>query len=273
MARTETTHPNVAPIMTGYFVEEASYTTWRTYGTPDYLLMHTLSGSGRVGWQSGEYVTKAGDAILLRPGTRHDYGTARGAAQWELLWTHFAPRPHWQEWLAWPEVSPGIGLLALASSGEPRTRIESALWEMHRAERGGQTRRDDFAMNALEKALLWCDAANPRSAQARLDGRIVGVMERLRQRPAEPFDLRAIARQADLSVSRLSHLFREQTGVTPGQFLERERIARAKQLLTVTSRSIAAIAEEVGFASPFYFASRFKKYTGLSPREFRLKSL
>lgn len=269
--RIETVHPNVAPIVTGYFREIADYATWRTNGTSDYLLMLTLGGAGRVGWRGGEYGVQVHDAVLLRPSVLHDYGTAQGADSWELLWTHFAPRPHWNDYVKWPEVAPGIGVLRLADAPEMYQRIEAALWEMHRLERGGLPRRDDFAMNALEKALLWCDAANPRTAQSRLDPRIVRVMERLRENPAEPFSLNDLARQCPLSVSRLSHLFREQTGMTPGQFLERERITRAKQLLSVTSRSVAAIADELGFASPFYFTSRFKKYVGVSPREFRKK--
>ena len=165
--RPETGHPSVAPIVTGHFVENAAYATWRTQGTRDYLLMLTLSGGGRVGWRGGEQRIVPGDAVLLRPGTLHDYGTARGLDVWELLWTHFAPRPHWQEWLLWPEVAPGIARLSLGDNSEGRIRIEDALREMRRWERGGQPRRDEFAMNALEKALLWCDAVNPRSAQAK----------------------------------------------------------------------------------------------------------
>ena len=33
--------------------------------------------------------------------------------RWDLLWTHFHPRPNWIEWLNWPEVSPGLMRLRL----------------------------------------------------------------------------------------------------------------------------------------------------------------
>ena len=73
----------------------------------------------------------------------------------------------------------------------------------------------------------------------------------------------------NLSPSRLAHLFRSQTGQTPQQFVERERITRARQLLLLTSRTVAQIAGEVGYENPFYFTLRFKKHTGFSPTEWR----
>ncbi|HVK03949.1 MAG TPA: AraC family transcriptional regulator, partial [Armatimonadaceae bacterium] len=205
---------------------------------------------------------------------RHDYGTARGGVgpgHWELLWVHFLPRPHWVEWMHWPEVAPGIGHLALGAETATRRRVEDAMETMLRYATGGLARRDDFAMNALEAALLWCDGANPLTAarDARLDPRVRRAMTLLRERLAEPLTVPEVAAAAGLSASRFAHLFREQTGQTPQQYVEGERIARAQELLTFTARSVASIAEDVGFASPFYFTLRFKKRTGLSPRDWR----
>ena len=47
------------------------------------------------------------------------------------------------------------------------------------------------------------------------------------------------------------------------------RIARAKELLTVDGKTVAAVAAEVGFATPQHFANHFKLATGLTPREWR----
>ena len=269
--KTVTPAPLVSLIITGHFQESPGYATWRPRGTDDYLLMLTLSGSGRVGHATGEVRTAAGDGFLLRPGTPHDYGTARGASGWELLWAHFLPRPHWHDWLQWPETAPGIGLLSL--DDEIREPIENALGRMHRLAGSGVARRSEFAMNALEEALLWCDAINPASLSSQRDPRVARAMNFLREHLREPVSAADAARAAGLSVSRLAHLFREQVGETPREFVERERIARAQQLLSLTGRSIAAVAEEVGFESPFYFTLRFKKRTGLSPREWRQAAL
>ena len=270
--RSETPHPAVATLITGRFREGPNYATWRSRGTTNYLLILTVAGYGRFGHAGGDLQAGPGDAVLLKPGTRHDYGTAaRPPRSWELLWVHFLPRPHWEAWLNWPEAAPGLRHLALGTETATRTRVEDALTAMHRYATGGLARRDDFALNALEAALLWCDAANPQTAagDAHLDPRIRRARTLLRERLGEPVPVPELARAVALSPSRLAHLFKEQTGQTPQQFVEQERIARAQQLLAFTSRSVAAIAEEVGFASPFYFAARFKKHTGLTPRDWR----
>ena len=252
-------------LVTGHFHETAGYKSWRTTGTNDWLLIATLSGGGRFGYDGGEFFARPGDLTLLRPGTRHDYGTLK---HWELLWTHFHPRPDWLSWLVWPEEAPGVMRLTLP---EPVIcqKILACFREAHHLATGALRRRETFAMNALEEALLWCDTQNPLSAQARLDARVQAVMDYFLRRLAEPITPAALQSVSGLSPSRLSHLFRAQVGLTPLQFLESRRLHRAAQLLEWTSTPIAAIAAEVGYENPFYFTLRFKRRTGLSPRDYR----
>ena len=61
--------------------------------------------------------------------------------------------------------------------------------------------------------------------------------------------------------------------MTPQQFLEQQRLDRARQLLELSGRSIGDIAADVGFDNPFYFTLRFKRLTGLSPRDYRKRLL
>jgi YesN/AraC family two-component response regulator len=53
------------------------------------------------------------------------------------------------------------------------------------------------------------------------------------------------------------------------EFVERQRIDRARQLLTMTSLSVKEISRQVGYETQFYFSLRFKKSTGQSPKAFR----
>ena len=52
-------------------------------------------------------------------------------------------------------------------------------------------------------------------------------------------------------------------------FVEQQRIARARQLLTMTSLSVKEIARQVGYDTQFYFSLRFKKQTGQNPTAYR----
>ena len=59
------------------------------------------------------------------------------------------------------------------------------------------------------------------------------------------------------------------TGMTPVELLRKARVARGKQLLESTDRSVSEIAYDVGFTAPSYFAKCFKDEFGISPGEFR----
>lgn len=271
-ARRESYRPAFLHLVTGHFREGSGYSAWRERGTDDWLLIGTLAGGGQFGHVKGPTRAHPGDLILLPPGTPHDYGTDPAIARWELIWTHFHPRPHWHEWLDWPEAAPGLLRLTLPE-GEIQARITARMFDMHQLANGATRRREARAMNALEEVLLLCDASNPRSEQARIDPRVQAAMDHLCHHLAEPFAAATLARVATLSPSRLAALFRQQTGSTPVQFLERQRMDRARQLLTLTSRPIQAIAREVGFDNPFYFTLRFKRHTGAAPRDFRRQEL
>lgn len=104
-----------------------------------------------------------------------------------------------------------------------------------------------------------------------MDLRIRALAERLDHGVAEPFRLEALAREAGLSVSRLAHLFREQMGMSPRVYAEEQKMRHAAQLLRLTPLSVGEVAEACGFASAFYFSSRFRRWSRLSPRAFRDK--
>jgi AraC family transcriptional regulator of arabinose operon len=268
VSRSETPPRKVSTLVTGRYAENAGYSVWRTAGTRDWLLIHTLAGRGRFGFDGGELNAIPGDTVLLRPGARHDYGVEPVEASWELVWAHFQPRPAWMELLDWPQQAPGLFCLRLGNRSRA-AEIADRLLATHARASGALRRGEDLAMNALEEVLLWCDALNPRSEQARVDERLQAVMDHVCLHLGEEMRLAHLARIGDLSESRLSHLFKEQMGCSPLQFVELQRVNRAKQLLAVTSKSVKQIAFELGYASPFYFSLRFKRATGESPSAYR----
>lgn len=85
----------------------------------------------------------------------------------------------------------------------------------------------------------------------------------------EELTLDAMAAVVDLSPFHFSRVFKQTTGMTPLQFVTRERIVRAQQLIRETSRSLIEIGMEVGYTSPSHFAQVFRKTVGVTPTEFR----
>jgi AraC family transcriptional regulator len=69
--------------------------------------------------------------------------------------------------------------------------------------------------------------------------------------------------------SARSRVFKQAKGLTPLEFVTRERITDAQQLIRETSHSLMEIALEVGYTSPSHFAKAFRRVTGTTPKEFR----
>lgn len=78
-----------------------------------------------------------------------------------------------------------------------------------------------------------------------------------------------LARVSHLNKYYLSHSFKEETGISPIQYLNETRIKNAKILLESTNYSISEISRFTGFSSQSFFSQRFKEFTRLSPSQYR----
>jgi len=81
--------------------------------------------------------------------------------------------------------------------------------------------------------------------------------------------LNLISEKFKLNSKYVSQIFKEQLGINFADFLIELRIARAKQLLLVTSSSINEISAQVGYEIPLSFGRAFKKHVGVSPSDYR----
>jgi AraC-like DNA-binding protein len=78
-----------------------------------------------------------------------------------------------------------------------------------------------------------------------------------------------LAAHVHLSESRFKARFRAETGVPPGEYILRGRIRKALELLRTTQDSVTDIAYSLGFSSSQYFATTFRRFTNMTPREAR----
>lgn len=261
--------PEVLHLIAGYYDERPGYRVVRQRGSASWLLFHTLGGKGRLIHREGALETVAGDLVLLQPRTLHEYGVAPDAAGWEFQWVHFNSRPHWEGFLDWPVF--GVGLRLIRLGEEPRRWVRERLEAVQAHARKWNYLDDMLAMNALEEILIRAQAAveTARREGVGFDPRIRKAAEHATARLGQPIGVEELARVAGLSVSRFSHAFRAETGLPPREYLERQRIARARQLLELTDLPVKTVSADVGFASEFYFSLRFKKHVGQSPSDYR----
>jgi AraC family transcriptional regulator len=97
--------------------------------------------------------------------------------------------------------------------------------------------------------------------------------ERLESDLGGKFSLQQIAAEFDLSVSHFSRAFRISTGLPPHQWLLRQRVKAAKQLMSVRDLTLSEIAISAGFANQSHFTRVFSEAVGVSPGAWRREKL
>lgn len=85
----------------------------------------------------------------------------------------------------------------------------------------------------------------------------------------EPLNLEDVAMHVHLHPSYFSTMFKQSIGSSFKEYLNMVRIEESKRLLSNTDFSIIDIAIAIGFEDQSYFSKVFKKYTGLTPKQFR----
>lgn len=78
-----------------------------------------------------------------------------------------------------------------------------------------------------------------------------------------------VAQKMGITPTYLSRLFSKEKGMTLQEYVQKIRVERAANLLTYSESSIAQIGDYVNFPSQSYFGKVFKKYTGLTPKQYR----
>jgi AraC family transcriptional regulator of arabinose operon len=102
-----------------------------------------------------------------------------------------------------------------------------------------------------------------------MDWRIGRTLAVMQKHIARPLRLSTLARQANLSLSRFSHLFRQETGKSPARYLHDLRLDCALMLLYDSTLSIKEVMAAVGFNDPSHFTRDFSERHTVSPTEFR----
>jgi AraC-like DNA-binding protein/mannose-6-phosphate isomerase-like protein (cupin superfamily) len=102
--------------------------------------------------------------------------------------------------------------------------------------------------------------------------RLHDVLDYIDSNIGNEISLISLAEIARLSVARFKTSFRQQTGIPPRDYILRRKVEYAKKLLDTSFLSITDISYKLSFSSSQYFATVFKRFTTVSPSEYRKSS-
>ena len=99
------------------------------------------------------------------------------------------------------------------------------------------------------------------------------ALNRINQSLELPLSIKELAAESKLSTSHFRRRFRDELGITPGDYLAERRINAARRLLEETDDPIGKIAKACGYDTIYTFSRFFRKRTGSSPSEWRKSRL
>ena len=129
----------------------------------------------------------------------------------------------------------------------------------------------DGELEAAVKQALEASPVPPPSAEqdVKYSRYVTEAMKYIDTHYGEDIGLGTVADYLGLSESRLSHLFKDETGQSPGSYLIQTRIRAAMEMLKDCRSKVYEVAEQTGFRDIAHFSSTFKKIVGVSPSDYQ----
>ena len=217
---------------------------------PYYDLTLVLEGALEYRVNNRKITLRAGDAILMPPGTKRERFFGEGRA------TYASYNFRSEEEISLPlVVENGVG-----------QAVRMMIYACDEIDRDhGEYARAAFSslLSAVLAALL---SAVTRSRYSALTERILAYIH---ENYRHPLPLRKIASEMAYSVQHCDQVFKKDVGVSIVHYLIDYRIAKVKEFLIENVISLKEIAERTGFGECNYLSRQFRRREGVSPLRFR----
>ena len=131
----------------------------------------------------------------------------------------------------------------------------------------------DFALKELLIRLMQTQARNlVEKNTLKTQSRIGFVADFIKKNLHQKLSIDVIAKMAYVSKSNFFKMFKQELGLSPNEFIIKERIKKAKELL-ISQSSVSEVAFSTGFSDTNYFIRVFKQVEGVTPKIFQNKKI
>jgi AraC-like DNA-binding protein len=251
----------------GYFEAGPQYFTRRS-DADYYLLIYTVSGQGSMRTEDGETRLNPGTAVIVNCRRFHEYRTA-SRELWKFHWMHLsgAGMDGFRDMLT-DRLTP----VMLENEDEIVRRFEAMLFKMPMSDILACAEMSQ-RISELLLIMLRAKASAEDDSHSMWRHEIKLLAEYILENYAKPLSLDDFMAVTHLSRYRLIHLFREQTGMPPYQYMHYCRINNAQKLLRASGMSVSEVARKVGYENHMLFLHHFKKIVGKTPTQYAAESV
>lgn len=234
-------------------------------------LVLVLSGSGEYFIDGKLYPVQPGDLVVFNPGVAHDQRIAPGVAQtsYGLALTGFTFAGCQPNSLLPGECNP---VLSCGDSFEAIRAIMQALQlYLAKALPGSEVVVHHLTQSLVAQVRALADQQPGEQAEQKNEIPLATrVREYLDENFCEDISLQSLSEKFNISSYYLAHIFKDQFGYPPLQYILRRRIGLAQTLLITTQYPVGEIGARVGYYNPSHFNLIFTKNVGISPRKYRM---
>jgi len=255
------------PTDIGWFPRAFHHARQRPAGAPQNILILCTRGSGWFQINGQQQTLQAGQALLIPRGVPHAYGASE-QQPWSIQWVHFLGEdaPYFCTLL-----KPGSHVVPVAQKLMPR--LVRLFTDAYAELAYGFTQQGIIcaaqAVRHMLGLLFFSNSAFHPETKAANTKSLERTLQFMRDHVDSTLTVATMAREADLSATHFSRLFRQHTGFTPIDYFIQLKIQRACRFLTLTPLSVKVIGSRIGYEDPYYFSRLFRKVMGMSPLEYR----
>ena len=240
--------------------EPYTYDTYNCEGRDDYFFIYVTDGIFSTKINDTVFHLKKGSVVLYPPKYKYHYW---GEPPSKYLCVHFTGS-HAEKIL----TDLGFPLEPYALEAEFSPKIKSLLDKMIEQDMTKAPFLQYSLACLLEEILLTVAVERIKSSGYRT---LKESIKYIHSNYTEKIQIPYLARLENLSNSRYITIFSKEMGKTPSEYILDLRLSRARELLLTTDMEISLVGASSGYKDQYFFSRIFKKYTGMSPNEFRKK--
>lgn len=237
---------------------------YRPKGYPLYHYLQTETGCGVVDIQQKQYTLNEGEGILIAPFTPHSYSGK--TKQWITSFITFTG-------IIESTIPQILGNhKAIFINKEQGIAIGKLICDMTDRYENPSIEANSFSIDCYKLLMHFMDNVNFNNLlnEPLYQKYILPVIKEIETSYASEITVQKLSQQVYVTPQYLSRLFSKFLGCSVYKYLTNYRINKAKELLLTHQRmEIQQISQLVGFLDTSHFIAMFKKFTGITPLDFR----